>query len=145
MPEEAAPTAQPFTMPVERGKIREFAAATGSTSDDYLADPHPVIPPTFLRTTLFWSPPGSGLLPEGIKLDLRRILHGEQEYTFFGPPPRAGDTLTVTPRVESVTTKQGKRGGEMLIVVMVDDFTDADGKLVAQGRSTLIQTGKAPE
>lgn len=145
MPEEAAPTAQPFTMPVERGKIREFAASTGSTSDDYLTDPHPVIPPTFLRTTLFWSPPGSGLLPAGLELDLRRILHGEQEYTFFGPPPRAGATLTVTPRVESVTTKQGKRGGEMLIVVTVDDFTDEDGKLVAQGRSTLIQTGKAPE
>jgi N-terminal half of MaoC dehydratase len=145
VPEEAAPTAQPFTLPVERGKVREFAAATGSASDDYLTEPHPVIPPTFLRTTLFWSPPGSGLLPEGIELDLRRILHGEQEYTFFGPPPRAGATLTVTPRVESVTTKQGKRGGEMLIVVTVEDFTDEDGKLVAQGRSTLIQTGKAPE
>jgi hypothetical protein len=132
-------------MPVERGKVREFAVATGSAADEYLTDPQPVIPPTFLRTTQFWAPARASMLPEGLNLDLRRILHGEQEYTFFGEPPRAGTSLTVTQRVESVTTKQGKRGGEMLIVVTVDDFTDEAGKLVAQGRSTLIQTGKAPE
>jgi hypothetical protein len=132
-------------MPVERGKVREFAVATGSAADEYLTDPAPVIPPTFLRTTAFWAPPGASSLPGDIKLDLRRILHGEQEYTFFGPPPRAGATLTVTQRVESVTTKQGKRGGEMLIIVFVSDFADTSGKLVAQGRQTLIQTGKAPQ
>jgi hypothetical protein len=132
-------------MPVERGKVREFAVATGSAAGEYLTDPQPVVLPTFLQTVAFWAPPGRGPLPEGLNLDLRRILHGEQEFTFFGEPPRAGITLTVTPRVESVTTKQGKRGGEMLIVVTVNDFTDESGKLVAQGRSTLIQTGKAPE
>jgi hypothetical protein len=132
-------------MPVERGKIREFAVATGSESAQYLADPHPVIPPTFLRAAHFWTPPGTRLMPPDVELDMRRVLHGEQEYTFFGPPPRAGASLTVTQRVESVATKTGKRGGEMLIVVMVDDFTDDAGKLVAQGRQTLIQTGKAPQ
>jgi hypothetical protein len=141
---EAADEAPAFTMPLERGKIREFATATGSSSAEYLTDPEPVIPPTFLRTSAFWTPPGAGALT-GIKLDLRRILHGEQEYTFFGPPPRAGTDLTVTQRVESVETKQGKRGGEMLIVVIVNDFSDASGRLVAQGRQTLIQTGKAPQ
>jgi hypothetical protein len=44
-----------------------------------------------------------------------------------------------------VETKQGKRGGEMLVVVIVNDFSDASGRLVAQGRQTLIQTGKAPQ
>jgi hypothetical protein len=134
-----------FTMPLERGKIREFAAATGSTSEEYLTDPRPVIPPTFLRAAAFWMPTGSNsLMPAGIKLDLRRILHGEQEYTFFGPPPAAGTDLTVSQRLESVTTKEGKRGGTMTVIVMVNDFTDASGRLVAQGRQTLIQTGKAP-
>jgi hypothetical protein len=142
---QAEDTAPGFTMPVERGKIREFAVATGSAADEYLSDPAPVIPPTFLRTSVFWTPPGGGSLLGGMKLDLRRILHGEQEYTFPGPPPRAGDNLTVTQRLESVTTKQGKRGGEMTIVVILNDFTDDGGKLVAQSRQTLIQTGKAPE
>jgi hypothetical protein len=132
-------------MPLERGKIREFAVATGSSSPDYLTGLEPVIPPTFLRTSVFWAPPDVGSLLRGFKLDLRRILHGEQEYTFFGPPPRAGTELTVTQRVESVAAKQGKRGGEMLVIVVVNDFADPSGRLVAQGRQTLIQTGKAPQ
>jgi hypothetical protein len=143
--ETAGPQAPAFTMPLERGKIREFAMATGSSSAEYLTDPEPVIPPTFLRTAAFWTPPDAGSELHGIKLDLRRVLHGEQEYTFFGPPPRAGAELTVTRRVESVETKQGKRGGEMLVIVIVNDFSDASGRLVAQGRQTLIQTGKAPQ
>jgi hypothetical protein len=104
-----------------------------------------VIPPTFLRTAAFWAPPGSASpLPGGIKLDLRRILHGEQEYTFFGPPPAAGTDLTVTQHIESVTSKEGKRGGAMTVVVIVSDFTGPSGRVVARGRQTLIQTGKAP-
>ena len=33
-------------------------------------------------------------------MDLRRLLHGGQEYTFHGPPPAAGTELTVQTRVE---------------------------------------------
>ncbi|CAO5152770.1 N-terminal half of MaoC dehydratase [Frankia sp. AiPs1] len=135
-----------YTMPLERGKIREFAAATGSASPAYVDDPAPPIPPTFLRTQIFWSPAdGSGpKLPDGLELDVRRILHGQQEYIFFGPPPRAGEELTVTSRVESVTEKQGRRGGTMTVIVFVDDFANGEGALVAQGRQTVIQTGRAP-
>jgi hypothetical protein len=140
----AGEEAPAFTMPLERGKIREFAVATGSSADEYLTDPYPVIPPTFLRTAAFWTPPDARSLLEGIKLDLRRVLHGEQEYTFFGPPPRAGAELAVTQRLGSVTRKQGKRGGEMLIVEIINDFADESGKVVVRSRQTLIQTGKAP-
>jgi hypothetical protein len=142
--EAAGPEAPAFTMSLERGKIREFAVATGSGSGEYLTNPKPVIPPTFLRTAAFWTPSAAGSPLIGIKLDLRRVLHGEQEYTFFGPPPRAGTELTVTQHVESVETKQGRRGGEMLVIVTVNDFRDASGRLVARGRQTVIQTGKAP-
>ena len=37
----------------------------------------------------FWSPPGQSVFSK-VKLDLRRLLHGGQEYTFHGPPPAAG-------------------------------------------------------
>ena len=134
-----------YTMELEKGKIREFAKATGSKAPEYLQDPNPTIPVTFLRTSIFWMPPNAPSLFGELKLDLRRVLHGEQEYTFFGPPPRAGAELTVTQRVESVETKQGRRGGEMLVIVIVNDFCDASGRLVARGRQTLIQTGKAPQ
>jgi len=136
---------RPFQMPIERGKVREFARATGSKSADYLDAPNPPVPPTCLRTAAFWATEGGPSPLQGLDLNLRRILHGEQEYEFFGPPPRAGDVLTVQPRLESVSEKEGKRGGTMRFISVVEDFTDESGRLVAQGRSTLIETGKAPE
>jgi hypothetical protein len=135
----------PYAMPLERGKIREFARATGSAAPEYLDDPNPTIPPTFLRTSVFWDPPDSPSPLGGLNLNLSRILHGEQEYEFFGPPPTAGMQLTVESRLESISEKEGKRGGTMRLITVVQDFTDANGKLVARGRSTLIETGRAPK
>jgi len=142
--QSAAPEPTAFDMPVERGKIREFARSTGSDRSEYLEDEDAPIPPTFLRTAAFWQPPGAVSPLAGANLNLRRILHGEQEYVFFGPPPRAGQTLHVQPRLESITEKEGKRGGTMTLIVTVEEFTDAGGTVVARSRSTLIQTGKAP-
>jgi hypothetical protein len=135
----------PYPMPIERGKIREFARATGSSAAEYLENPNPPVPLTFLRTSTFWEPPGSVSPLSGLKLNLSRILHGEQEYEFFGPPPSAGSELTVASHLESVTEKEGRRGGTMRFITVVQDFTDASGKLVARGRSTLIETARAPE
>lgn len=134
-------TDEPFQMVVERGKVREFARATMSQHPAYLDDPHPVIPPTFLTTVAFWSPPGQSVFSK-VKMDLRRLLHGGQEYRFHGPPPRAGTKLTVQTRVEDIYEKEGKRGGTMTFVVTVTEFRDEQGTLVAEARSTAIETGK---
>lgn len=134
-----------YTMTLERGKIREFARATGSLHPAYLDEPVPHIPPTFLRTATFWEPAGAVSPLTDLNLDLKRCLHGEHEYEFFGAPPRAGTELTVQSRIDSVTEKEGRRGGTMKFIVVAQDFTDADGKLVARGRLTLIETGKAPQ
>jgi hypothetical protein len=133
-----------FDMAVERGKVREFARATKSDAAEYLEDPQPPIPPTFLTTSTFWQPPEAAELWRVIDIDLRRLLHGEQEYVFPDGPPRAGMQLTAQTRVESVFEKEGKRGGAMTFVVTVTDFIDPDGTLVAQARSTAIETGRAP-
>jgi hypothetical protein len=63
-------TDEPFTMPVERGKIREFARATMSSAPEYSDDPVAPIPPTFLTTVSFWSPPGQSVFSK-VKMDLR--------------------------------------------------------------------------
>jgi len=47
-------TGKPFPVRIERGKIMEFAAATRSSEPAYWADEHPVVPPTFLTTQMFW-------------------------------------------------------------------------------------------
>jgi len=135
-------TDEPFTMTIERGKIREFARATMSSHTDYLDDPVAPIPPTFLTNVSFWSPPGESVFSK-VKMDLRRLLHGGQEYTFHGPPPVAGTELSVQTRVADIYEKEGKRGGTMTFVVTISEFRDPAGRLVAEARSTAIETGKA--
>jgi hypothetical protein len=130
---------------LERGKVREFALATQSRHPEYMDEPEPPIPPTFLATESFWQPPEAGDIWRQVDIDVRRLLHGEQEYEFFGRTPRAGTKLTARTRVEEIYEKEGKRGGTMTFVVSVTDYRDENSELVARARSTAIETGKAPE
>jgi hypothetical protein len=136
-------TGQPFTMVVERGKIREFARATKTGNPEYLDGEHPVSPATFLASSLFWQGPES--VPPGRPTNFERILHGEQEFVFPSGPPRAGTVLTGQSRIDRVYEKEGKRGGTMTFTELVTEFRDPSGALVAEARSTIIETGKAPE
>lgn len=132
-------TGEPFELEIERGKIREFARATFSGSPSYLDDPAPVVPPTFLTTMIFWSTADSDPW-EAVGMDRSRGLHAEQEYVFHGPPPRAGTSLTAQSRIDSISTKPGRRGGELTFVVMVTEFRDPSGRLVAEARMTGVET-----
>ncbi|MFJ8019369.1 MaoC family dehydratase N-terminal domain-containing protein [Streptomyces sp. NPDC096311] len=130
-----------FEVPIERGKIREYAAATQSGSPAY-QERDAVVPPTFLVTSTFWTPE-EARASHGF--DRKRLLHGEQEYVFHGPPPRAGDVLRASSRVADRYEKPGKRGGTMRFAVIVTEFRDEAGKLVAEQRQTLIETAKRTE
>jgi hypothetical protein len=149
MADESAKGAEgvPFEMVIERGKIREFARATMSDSPAYLKDPKPVCPPTFLTTMFFWEEHTLGSNPwHMVKLDPKRGMHAEQEYVFFGPPPRAGTRLVGKSRIEEVFHKEGRRGGRLTFAVMVTEFRDeATGQLVAEARMTGVETEKPPE
>jgi hypothetical protein len=134
---------EPFELVVERGKVREFARATKSENREYLDDPAPVSPPTFLVSSVFWAPPGA-MRWGSLKLDMRRVLDGGREFVFHGPPPRAGTKLTARTRVDDIYEKEGKRGGTMTFVVTAQEFRDEAGTLVAEMRSTAIETGKPP-
>jgi hypothetical protein len=137
-------TDEPTQIPIERGKIREFARSTMSENPDYVDSREPVAPPTFLTTLNFWMRGTESPLAQ-VGLDLRRLLHGGQEYVFHGPPPRAGTELTAQTRVDQIYEKEGKRGGTMTFVETVTEFRDASGTLVAESRSTAIETGQAPQ
>ena len=130
---------EPFMLPMEQGKIREFAAATKSRSHCFTTGSAPFVPPTFLTTSAHWTGPKNQALCDR---DLRRILHGEQEFVFHGPPPRAGDVLTGRQRIESEFVKAGRRGGSMRFIVVVTEYRDATGRLACEGRSTIIETGE---
>ncbi|MET7398755.1 MaoC family dehydratase N-terminal domain-containing protein [Dactylosporangium sp. NPDC005572] len=129
---------EPFTLDVERGKIREFARATHSQNPAYLQAEDPVVPPTFLTTAFFWQS-GASDPWEAVAMDQRKGLHAEQEFVFHGPPPRAGTRLTGRSRIESVTRKEGRRG-TLTFAVMVTDFHDEAGNLVATAKLTGVET-----
>ena len=136
-------TGTPFDLHVEVGKVREFASAVRSTHPEHLEDPQPVSPPTFLTTAAFWQVPGSNPWAE-VAMDRRRGLHAEQEFVFHGPPPRAGDRLTGTSRIADIHNKVGRRGGTLTFAVMVTEYRDASGRLVAESRLTGVETSRPP-
>ncbi|HEV7469222.1 MAG: hypothetical protein JWP64_862 [Pseudonocardia sp.] len=140
---EAAPVGArgaEFEVVVERGKIAEFAAAMQSEDPAYRG-PDAIVPPTFLASAALWRPDEARV---EVGFDRRRLLHGEQEYVFHGPPPRAGQELRAVERVEDRYSKPGKRGGEMNFCVVVTEFRDLDGVLVAEARGTFIERAAAP-
>jgi hypothetical protein len=133
-----------YEMVVERGKIREFARATMSHNPEYLDDPAPVAPVTFLQTSSFWAPANAPRASGAGGMNLARVLHGGQEFVFYGPPPRAGTKLRVSSRLDKEYEKEGRRGGTMKFAESVTSFVDDDGRLVAESRAIVIETGKAP-
>ncbi|QIX26568.1 MaoC family dehydratase [Nocardioides sp. JQ2195] len=143
-PDAVGRSGSPFTLDVERGKIREFARATGSSDPAYLEGDKPVSPPTFLTTQFFWQD-GDANAWQLVELNQQRGLHAEQEYTFFGPPPSAGTRLTAQSTITNMFEKQGRRGGPMTFVEMVTEFRDESGALVAEAKMTGVETGRAPE
>jgi hypothetical protein len=128
----------PWEFVVERGKIAEFAEAMQSDNPAYRGD-EAIIPPTFLTTAARWAPAGVRV-PTGF--DRKRLLHGEQEYTFHGPLPKAGDTLTAQEKIVDRFAKPGKRGGTMQFATVVTEYRDADGTLVAEAKATFIETAR---
>jgi MaoC dehydratase-like protein len=131
-------------MPIDRSKIREFARAVQSRHPAHKGD-DPVMPPTMLTSArLLWEPGAEAAIPK-LGFDFKRILHGEEEYVFHGPLPRAGQTLTVTTEVVDTYEKPGKRGGTMRFGVVINEFRDAAGKLVAEQRSVIVETARPPK
>ncbi len=138
----------PVTMRIEQGKIREFARAIRDDNPVYFDEAHAkkeaggiLPPPTFTMTQAFWED-GSGRI--ALDMDLRRVLHGGQEFEYVRPI-HAGDVLTAQGRVADVYKKPGKRGGEMTFAVLETEFRNQRGEVVLYSRSTLIETAKAVE
>ncbi len=133
----------PFELPVERGKIREFARATQSEAPAYLEHPEPVMPPTFLTVAGWFWQTGTADVGTQVGADPDRVLHAGQEYVFHGPPPRAGTALTGQARVSDIYEKEGRRGGTMTFFTITTEFRDTDGNLVAESSSTGVETARA--
>jgi len=132
-------------LPIEAGKVREFARAIKDDNPIYrdleaaraagfAAIP---APPTYTVVAAHFQEGESGVMSLG--LDLARVLHGEQEWTYYRTP-LVGDVITGETRVASIDTKPGRRGGEMTFVRIETTFTDQNGRPVVTEASTVIET-----
>lgn len=136
---------EPQVVHVEFGKIREFARAIKDDNPLYFDPEHAkreaggvLAPPTFTMTLAHWD---NGKGRPQLDMDLRRLLHGEQEFEYL-KPIHAGDVLTAVTRVANVFEKAGSRGGTMKFAVLETEFKNQKGDLVMRSRSTLIETGQ---
>ena len=131
----------PFTVEVERGQLRFFAKAIGETNSIYAEQSAArkvgysdiPAPPTFLMALDLGGPD----MPPVLKLldmDIGRILHGSQEFEYFGDIC-AGDTITVTSKIVDMFDK---KGGALEFVVCENSYTNQDGELQAKARQTLV-------
>lgn len=132
----------PFTVPVEAGRLRFFAKATGQTDRLYL-DPeaaraagHPElpVPPTFLFC-LEMESPNAAAIRELLGLDYRRLLHGEQQFTYHATA-YAGDVLRFEQVIEDI---YDKKNGALEFVVRRTHVTNQHGAAVADLRSVTVQ------
>lgn len=139
---EQRPDGPPLEWVVERGKVAEFARACLNDSDAH-SNADAVASPTFPQTLSFWRMRQNRPREAGREgMDMRRVLHGEQEFEYVRPL-RAGDVLTTESRVKDEYEKEGKRGGTMRFVVTETVFRDEKGEVVAYSRGTSILTSKA--
>lgn len=140
---------EPRTIDVEKGQLRFFAKATGETNPIYVneeaarAAGHPDIPapPTFLFSLHLGVPAKRGDIfdaENGIGVDMGRILHGEQQFTYHRPI-YAGDRMTLTTTTADI---YDKKGGALEFVVQDTRAVNAKGELCAEMRVvTVVRNG----
>jgi N-terminal half of MaoC dehydratase len=132
---------EPFRMPVELGKVREFARAVKSADQFDRDDLTPASPATFLASAVLWQDERHSAWGSGPRA-MERVLHGAVEFLFPDGPPPAGCVLTGQAEIGDVREKQGRRGGAMTFTDVVTRFASEQGRPVATYISTSIVTSK---
>ncbi|ORW32878.1 acyl dehydratase [Mycobacterium paraense] len=129
------------TLTVDRGRLQFFAKAIGETNPIYTdieaakAAGHPDIPapPTFLFSVELENPNPFAFLTS-LGVDLGRVLHGEQAFTYHTVAYH-GDDLVAQPRIADVYTK---KNGLLDFVVKDTAITRIDSTPIADLRSVIV-------
>lgn len=132
-----------FEMPIERGKIKEFAVAIGDENPIYHDQNYAaqssfganLAPPTFTVTKEFWRK--GPTIWEMTGLDPQFRLHGEEEYEYLAPIV-AGDVLTCHSKIVDAYERAGKGGRKMVFVVHEYVFHNQKGEKALVSRRTTI-------
>lgn len=129
------------TVRIDRDRLRFFAKAIGETNKVYV-DPsaarsagHPdvPVPPTFLFG-LELEHPDSWRWVQDLSIDVRRVLHGEQSFTYHSIA-HADDVLVARPRIADIYSK---KSGTLDFIVKETVVTRENGSAVADLTSVLV-------
>ena len=135
----------PFTIEVERGKIRELALAIGDENPIYQsreaaqAAGYPDVPlfPTAPTLFTFWGNAKMVSQIVSLGINVMRVLHGEEEYEYLAPI-NAGDILTGVMTVVDGKTRQGKDGSSLDILTTEIRYTNQHGQPVLKAREMIL-------
>ena len=135
----------PFTIEVERGKIRELALAIGDDNPIYQsreaaqAAGYADVPlfPTAPTMFTFWGNTKMGGQLVSLGINVMRILHGEEEYEYLAPI-HPGDTLTGVFTIVDGKTRQGSSGAAMDIINTEIQYTNQHGAPVLKARQVIV-------
>lgn len=131
----------PHTIEVEKGRLRFFAKTIGETNPIYTDEAAAQAsgyrslpaPPTFTHC-LATEPGDAGQWLGEMGIDISRILHGEQSFTYYAPVC-AGDTLTFQARISDI---YDKKGGALEFIVRETTVKNQQGELVAEQRAVIV-------
>lgn len=141
-----ATPAEEVVLPIERGKVIEFARAIKSRNGLHL-DPAAaraagfadvVAPLTFSAATAHYNGGDAADLPKALGLDITRMLHGEERWSYVRPVI-AGETLAGTREVVAAWRKATRSGGAMTFVLVATDYRDADDAPVLRDETVMIE------
>lgn len=120
------------SFPVEEGKLREFAIASGGDPDAVLAAA--VLPPTFAAVAGHWR--DQAAMVDALGLDIRRVVVGGSEWEHRAPA-WIGDRLTG----DRVVTGVERKASGMLLLTLTTTLRRArDGEVAIVQRDTIIET-----
>lgn len=132
----------PVTAHVEPGRLRFFRRTLGETNPVY-CDPESArsagfrdlpVPPTYLFCLEMMDADDPFAFLEELRMDISRILHGEQSFSYLAPVC-VGDTLTFRTAVGDVTEK---KGGALTLVTMTTEIVNQAGLDVARATRVLV-------
>lgn len=121
---------------VSAAKIAEFAFALGEQDNPAYRGEQPIAPPTFVAviSSAAW---GSMFDDPDLGLALRRIVHGDQRFT-YRRPLRTGDRVRATLTIDKVRN----RGASDIISSSVEVET-VGGELVCTAEATFFHAHQA--
>lgn len=131
----------PFSVEVEAGRLRFFAKATGQKDPIYLDEAAArsagyaalPAPPTFLFSLdLEQAEPFK--IFDSLGVDLGRVLHGEQSFTYH-KPICAGDVITLRSRIDDIFDK---KGGALEFIVQTTTASNQHGEEVGEMTRTIV-------